>query len=333
MLKAGDRVANEDQSDPRLGPIFRDILIFSFATSLPAFDFAFFGWLAGCLPLLTFVLLFSYGMHVGNRMILVGVFMALVAGVAFARFEPLMISIAMLPSGYMLAQSALHHESPARSGLKGTVALATCWLLMIGAFAIFYGINPYTGFLRSLDQGISEALELYRQSASINDETRAVLESSLNQMKTVLPLILPSVLAGIALSTIWFAMAAGGRLAVVLAGKAPWPQQHLWKLPDRLVWLPIVAALLTLLPGEQLKVVSINILVVGCVVYWFQGLAVFSFLLHKWKMPRPFRAFLYVIVVFQSFGAVILFGTGLADVWLDFRKIRGSAETDSVLTS
>ncbi len=333
MLQAGAKVAIEEHSRPELGRIFRDILIFSLATLLPAYDFAFFGWVAGCLPLLTFLILYTYGMHVGNRMVFVGAVLALAASATFVRFEPLLVSLAMLPSGYVLAQSALRNESPARSGLKGVVALASCWLVVIGGLGLVYGINPYTGFLGSLDEGVSEALELYRQSASINAETRAILESSLYQMKTVLPLILPSILTGIAFSTIWLTMASGRRLAIALAGKPPWPQHRLWRLPDRLVWLPIAAGAMTLLPAEQLRVVSINLLVVGCIVFWFQGLAVFSFLLHKWNLPFLLRAFLYVIVVFQSFGAVILFGTGLADVWLDFRKIRESAGTDSQLTS
>lgn len=326
-------VAAEEQSRPELGRVFRDILIFSVAASLPAFDFAFFGWSAGCLPLLTFLILYAHGMHVGNRMIVVGTLLALAAGGIFARFEPLLVSMAMLPSGYVLAQSALRNESPARSGLKGVLALGSCWLVLMGGLGLLYGVNPYTGFLGSLDEGVSQALELYRESSSIDAETRAVLESSLYQMKTVLPLILPSVLAGIALSTIWLTMASGRRLAIALAGKPPWPQHRLWRLPDRLVWLPIAAGVMALLPAEQLRAVSINLLVVGCIVYWFQGLAVFSFFLHKWKLPFLLRAFLYVIVVLQSFGAVILFGTGLADVWLDFRKIRGTAGTDSVLTS
>jgi uncharacterized protein YybS (DUF2232 family) len=269
-------------------------------------------------------------MYVGNRMILTGAALALFAGFVFARYEPILMSLSMVPSGYAIAQSALRHESPARTGLKGVIVLGSCWLLLLGTFTAIMDVNPYTVFLGALDKGIAEALDVYRQSESINTDTLLVLESSLSQMKTILPLIMPSILTGVMLLTIWFAMAAGSRVAFVLTGKSPWQQYRYWRLPDRLVWLMISAALVALIPAGLLKVGGINALVVGGLVYWFQGLAVFSFFLHKWNLPILLRAFLYVMVVFQSFGTVILVGTGLADVWLDFRKIRPSTETDSV---
>jgi uncharacterized protein YybS (DUF2232 family) len=148
-------------------------------------------------------------------------------------------------------------------------------------------------------------------------------------MKMVLPLIMPSILTGVALLTIWIAMTAGNRIAFVLTGRSPWPQYRFWRLPDRLVWLMIAAALIALIPAGILKAGGINALIVGGLVYWFQGLAVCTFFLHKWNVPVLLRAFLYVMVVFQSFGTVILFGTGLADVWLDFRKIRKPVDTES----
>ena len=322
-------MAHEEQSGPELRRIFQHILLLALATLLPAFDFSFFGWLTGSLPLLTFLLLYRFGMHVGNRMILTGASLVLITGLVFARFEPILISMSMVPSGYAIAYSALRHESPARAGLKGVAALAGCWLLLLGAFTAIQNVNPYTVFLESLDEGIAGALELYRQSDSISADTLVVLEASLHQMKTLLPLIMPSILAGVALLTIWIAMAAGNRIASLQTGRSPWPQYRFWRLPDRLVWLMIAAALIALVPAGIMKAGGINALVVGGLIYWFQGLAVFSFFLHKWNLPILLRAFLYVMVVFQSFGTVILFGTGLADVWLDFRKIRKPVDTES----
>jgi len=88
-------------------------------------------------------------------------------------------------------------------------------------------------------------------------------------------------------------------------------------------------ALVALVSSGQIQIVAINALIIGGILYFFQGLAVFSFFLHKWNLPMLLRSFLYVMVIFQSFGTLILIGTGLADVWFDLRKIRKPADTES----
>jgi len=325
-------VASEGQAGPELGKVFQNIFLLFLAAFLPALNFSVFGWLNGVLPLLTFMLLHMFGLNVGNKMILTGGVLALIAGLALARLEPLLISFSMIPSGYAIAWSAHRQDSPAGAGLKGVTVLGGSWLLLLAVFATIYKVNPYAGFLQALDQGIAEALVYYRQSATVPADTLVILEASLYQMKRVLPLIMPSILTGVMLLTIWFTLAAGNRIAYQFTGNSPWPRYRLWQIPDKLVWLIIVAALVALIPSGQLRIVGINALIIGGILYCFQGLAVFSFFLHKWNLPMLLRSFLYVMVIFQSFGTIILFGTGLADVWLDLRKIRKPADTESADT-
>lgn len=325
-------MASEEQAGPELGKVFQNIFLLFLAAFLPALNFSVFGWLNGVLPLLTFMLLYMFGLNVGNKMILTGGVLALIAGLALARMEPLLISFSMIPSGYAIAWSAHRQDSPAGTGLKGVTVLGGSWLLLLAVFATIYKVNPYAGFLQALDQGIAEALVYYRQSATVPADTLVILEASLYQMKRVLPLIMPSILTGVMLLTIWFTLAAGNRIAYQFTGNSPWPRYRLWQIPDKLVWLIIVAALVALIPSGQLRIVGINALIIGGILYCFQGLAVFSFFLHKWNLPMLLRSFLYVMVIFQSFGTIILFGTGLADVWLDLRKIRKPADTESADT-
>ncbi|MBB5346422.1 uncharacterized protein YybS (DUF2232 family) [Desulfoprunum benzoelyticum] len=325
-------MASEEQAGPELGKVFRNIFLLFLAAFLPALNFSVFGWLNGVLPLLAFMLLYIFGLNVGNKMILTGGLLAVVAGLALARMEPLLISFSMIPSGYAITWSARRQDSPARAGLKGIAVLGGCWLLLIAVFAAIYGMNPYVEFLQALDQGIAEALVYYRQSDTVPADTLLILETSLYQIKRILPLIMPSILTGIVLLTIWFTLAAGNRMAYQFTGNSPWPRYRLWKIPDRLIWLMIVAALAALVPSGRLQIVGINALIIGGILYCLQGLAVFSFFLHRWNLPMLLRSFLYVMVVFQSFGTILLVGTGLADVWLDLRKIRKPADTESADT-
>lgn len=325
-------MAGEEQAGPELGKVFQNIFLLFLAAFLPAFNFSVFGWLNGVLPLLAFMLLYIFGLNVGNKMILTGGLLAVVAGLALARLEPLLLSLSMIPSGYAITWSALRRESPARAGLKGIAVLGGCWLLLLAAFSATHGMNPYAEFLQALDQGITEALAYYRQSDTVPADTLIILETSLYQIKSILPLIMPSILTGVVLLTIWFALAAGNRMAYQFTGNSPWPRYRLWQIPDKLIWLMIVAAVVALVPGGQLRIVGINALIIGGILYCLQGLAVFSFFLHKWNLPVLLRSFLYVMVIFQSFGTIILVGTGLADVWLDLRKIRKPVDPQSADT-
>ena len=326
-------MTNQVEAGPELGKIFQSILLFASVAFLPALEWSVFGWMNGIVPLLTFVYLNKFGLHVGNRMILTGGALALAAGLIFQQFEAMLISFSLIPPGYALAQAARRRQSPALAGLKGFMVLAGCWLLLLGLFTAIHKASPYAVFLGALDQGISDALTYYRQSDSVSPEALIVLETTLYQMKTILPLIMPAILAGIALLTVWFAMAAGNKILYQISGASPWPRYRAWQLPDRLVWLVIISALIALIPARPLQIAGSNILILMSIIYCFQGLAVFSFFLHKWKIPLLLRSFLYVMIVFQSFGTVILLGTGLADVWLDFRKIKKPADTETAGTT
>ena len=63
--------------------------------------------------------------------------------------------------------------------------------------------------------------------------------------------------------------------------------------------------------------------VVGAVVILFdpifQGLAVFIHLLGRWKVPAYLRVLLYVMLVIQSYGLVLITLLGIGDTWMNLR--------------
>ncbi len=61
-------------------------------------------------------------------------------------------------------------------------------------------------------------------------------------------------------------------------------------------------------------------LIIIALLYCIQGLAILVFLVNKWQIPRMLRTAIYIIMVLQSFGTIVLLGIGIADVWLDFRR-------------
>lgn len=326
----GGRVTNQVNAGPELGKIFQNILLFALVTLFFGVEGSILSWLVlhGILPLLTFFYLGRYGLRVGNRLVLTGCAIALTGSLFFQAVGSLLVAFSLIPTGYVLAHAAIRQDTPASAGLKGIIALGGCWLILIGLFTLTHETAPYAVLLSSTDQGIAEALEYYRQSDAVSPEALGMLETTLYQMKIVLPLIMPAIFTGFIILTVWFAMAVGNKILYQVSGQSPWPRYRTWQLPERLVWLVIAGALLALLPLGSLKIWGINLLISLSIVYCLQGLAVFSFFVHKWNVPLFLRSFLYVMIVFQSLGTILLLAVGLADVWLDLRKLKRPADPE-----
>ena len=94
----------------------------------------------------------------------------------------------------------------------------------------------------------------------------------------------------------------------------------LWKAPEKLVWLLITSGLMMLAPVEILETVGINLLILCCLVYLFQGLAIAGFFFRCKKVPVFFRWLFYMLIVVQQYMVILVIAFGLFDIWIDFRK-------------
>ncbi len=306
-----------------IGDIVRVIIVAAAVMALPGLEWTLLGWLHTFLPLLSFYILSRYGEYSGGKLLITA---SLISGIAYiigSSADLYIFALVLLLSGYVLFKSALREDSPALSGLKCAATLAAGWILIISVFSIGQEVNAYRQLLLSLDEGVNEALLYYRGNSSVSPDTLAVLESTLYQMKVLVPIIMPAILGSLILIMTWITLVFGNILVLRKRGHAWWPNYRFWLLPDKLVWLLILASALALLPLGTLRVTGINMVILLIIVYCFQGLAVGVFFMTKWNVPLLFRSFFYVMVIFQSFGTVLLLIGGVADTWFDFRKIRG----------
>lgn len=312
--------------NPEIRSILRNILLFSIALVLPGLQWTLFGWLHMLLPLCVFYLLGRYGMHSGNRMVLSSLALALLVYLLARRVDFFLLSVSLLPVSYVLVQSARRRESPAISGLKGVLVLAGCWVLAFAGLSIGAETSFYAQLLLTLDKGIGEALQYYRTSENISSDSLLLLENTLQQMKIIIPVIMPAMLGSFILLITWFTMVSGNKLVTRTCGWAPWEQYRFWQLPDKLIWFVIISGLLILIPTSPMKSFGINTLILLSIIYCFQGLSIAVFFLEKWNIPIFFRSFFYIMIIFQSFGTVLLLVVGIGDIWLDFRKLRHNSE-------
>ena len=300
------------------------IVLFAVALLLPAVHVGLFGWIYFMTPLM--VLFYMYRWRHGLRFIGAGLILALTVSIFISSIEIVIFTAALIPAGYSLAQSGFRSDSAPLSGFKAVIILVSCWLLLLSMQTALSGVNPITEFLGSLDNDIERTLGYYRQSESVAPETLAILEESFFQMKTILPNILPSIMVSLALLIIWSSMLLGNRLVHKFTGYRPWPDQQTWRLPDKLIWLFIGGAIITLLPVAPIRILGSNVLICMGLIYLFQGFAVLSFFLHKWNVPQVVRFLLYAMMLFQSFGTVLLLIIGIGEVWFDLRRLKKKPE-------
>lgn len=300
------------------------IVLFAVALLLPAVHVGLFGWIYFMTPLM--VLFYVYRWRHGLRFIGAGLILALTVSIFISSIEMVIFTTALIPAGYSLAQSGFRSDSAALSGFKAVIILVSCWLLLLSMQTALSGVNPITEFLGSLDNDIERTLGYYRQSESVAPETLAILEESFFQMKTILPNILPSIMVSLALLIIWSSMLLGNKLVLKFTGYRPWPDQQTWRLPDKLIWLFIGGAIITLLPVAPIRIFGSNVLICMGLIYLFQGFAVLSFFLHKWNVPQVVRFLLYAMMLFQSFGTVLLMIIGIGEVWFDLRRLKKKPE-------
>ncbi|MBT8333959.1 MAG: YybS family protein [Deltaproteobacteria bacterium] len=302
-------------------------VLFALIVLLPGMQGAVFGWMYFFVPLAVFFYLYKW--KYGTRFVLAGLLIAAPVSLALSSFGTLISTATLVPAGYILAQSAFQGDSPTMSGIKGTIVLASCWLVLLIGQTIVTGINPISDFLSTIDVGVEAALEYYRQSDSMTPDTMVLLEQSFYQMKEIMPKVMPSIILGLSLLIIWFTMLSGNVMVRRVTGYQPWAEHRTWQLPDKVIWPFIGSALVVLLPLGAIRVIGVNALISLSLVYFFQGFSILVFFMHKWKVPLLLRAFFYGMMLFQSFGTILLLIVGIGDVWLDIRRIKPQDTNDS----
>ncbi len=324
------RTVDQPKSQPEVKRIFANILVIFAALTLPGLPglaWSLFGWLHIFLPLLIFFYLIKYGMSIGNKFILAGTGLALVAGMVTQSVDGLLFSCSLMPAGYVIAQSGLKGDSPALSGFKGAVTQSICWAILIALLSAREGLSPYGSLINAVHSSIDALMAYYSQSGAIDAEGMVMYEATLKQMKMVITLLLPSIFISCTFLSVWMTMVFGNRLAIRFCDRQIWPSYRYWQLPDKLIWVGICCAVLAFFPLGVIRSISANLLILLSVVYSFQGFSVCVFYMHKWNVPILFRSFVYVMVIFQSFGTIVLLVVGIADTWFDFRKLKKTEDT------
>ncbi|XCN75231.1 MAG: DUF2232 domain-containing protein [Candidatus Electrothrix aestuarii] len=308
---------------------FRSLLIallFFLPIALPGL----FGWLNGLLAVPIFLLLqtAAHERRAGEQM-RNGLLMAGLASLVLGRIAMFLFTLTMLPLGYSLHLSSNRRQSPAETGMNGIITLGCTWLLFWAVYGTIAGINPYLALLGNMDAFMEQVVTVYRTNADLPAEVLYNLELIIAGIRELLPKILPGLLAGMVLATVSMNMVFSNALLRRLAPeKATWPPYGEWRLPDKVVWLLIFASALLLVGKGGVNNIGLSLVFISGVLYFFQGIAVVIHVLNRWNIPRAFRFLLYVFLVFQRYGMLLVAFVGVADTWADFRKLDHEDKTE-----
>ena len=246
--------------------------------------------------------------------------MAGVASLLVGSFSMYLFTLTMLPLAYSLHLGTIRQRDPAQTGITGIVVLTIALMIFWTMYGIVSGSNPYVSLLTDMDAVMGQIIVMHRTNSELPVDTLFALEQLITGVRELLPGILPGLLAGTVLLTVVLNMVIGRALLFRLAPeKVFWPPYKEWRLPDKAVWILIVAFALLLL--GQGGGIGLSLALVAGLLYFFQGAAVVVHTLNRWNLPRVFRLFIYGMLVLQRFGLLLVMIVGIIDTWADIRDL------------
>jgi predicted membrane protein DUF2232 len=183
-----------------------------------------------------------------------------------------------------------------------------------------------TGIERALQLGDSELIKTSQDLGYHGDRLQAIQHSVRDAAllrARVLPNVLPSVLF------VWMAVlvVAGRDVSARVAGRLRWPelsQARLigWRLPDGAIWVFLAGLALLLADYKSGTPTAWTLLIVSCLGYCVQGIAVVESLLLLRGVPPSIITLTLLFVLVMAFPVFVLTTVcvGLSDVWLDYRR-------------
>ncbi len=152
-----------------------------------------------------------------------------------------------------------------------------------------------------------------------------VLGVPLEKLKQMIQYLLPALVITNTGLVAWINVLLGRQLLAVLDWGQPEPPLYHWSTPEWLIFLVLATGFLLLVPVSLVRLISANVLVVLALLYFCQGMAVIAAWLLRYRVPRPFRCCGYIIMFMHPLFLLAII-IGLADIWLDFRRLHQAVD-------
>lgn len=196
---------------------------------------------------------------------------------------------------------------------------------LVGGLLLGGGLSGGQDLAQAWDAQWQQELEALiggYQRLGLDAEQAREAQRGLTEVGRVLLRLAPGLLTAGSLLLAWANLILARRTSLA-AGEPPAGQVRLslFKLPEQLVWVLILAGVVIWLGEGWWYWGGVNALIVLGVAYFFQGLAVLVYWLEKKNAPRLLRLGVYALLAVEAFLAILLALAGLFDIWFNFRRL------------
>jgi uncharacterized protein YybS (DUF2232 family) len=206
-----------------------------------------------------------------------------------------------------------------------TIVFAALLLFLCGLGFVLYNsyradVAPWRLIENYVAMVVKDNLELY-EKLNIPEEQLEMIREKTPGITRFFAGIFPALGISGSVVTVWANLLAG-QMFFRFRG-IPFPDfgdLTAWKAPERLVWILIAAGGMLFIPVKGMALLGTNLLILTCLLYLFQGLAIVAFFFRKKQISRLFRLFFWGLIIIQQYMLIFVIALGLFDLWVDFRK-------------
>jgi len=221
-------------------------------------------------------------------------------------------------TGAVVSECILRKLSIDKSFALTVATVVIITFSVLSALALRDGISADVMIMQLTQRVVEESISLYEQVEAPREQIEQFKKSSAKIVDTV-PKVFPAILVVAVLITLWLNILALTGYFNRKGIESPFGILSTWKAPDYFVWGLIVSGISVFAASGLLRTVGINMFLVLCVIYFFQGMAIISFFFKKKGLSPLLRTIGYLIIVWYL--SVVVAVIGLFDLWADFRKI------------
>jgi uncharacterized protein YybS (DUF2232 family) len=195
--------------------------------------------------------------------------------------------------------------------------------VVVGSLTAIYNINVHDAIGAVIDSNIDKVIELYN-SVDMPAEQVEQLKGIYLNLKGLLKKIYPAMIF------IGFEVIIASNLFVInrffLKKEQKVDTEGLlkWMPNERWVFGLILFGFLFFVKNSAVNMAALNGLIVFLALYFFSGFCIMNYFFKAKNIPVFVQGLIYFGFLLMSELKYIIIAFGVFDVWLDFRKIRGS---------
>jgi len=208
---------------------------------------------------------------------------------------------------------------PPKAIILAVVVINLVTLLYVTGEALYLGVT-LPALLAQKSREVMDSFQKFVEGAGSGSEGLALPGFTLEEVRRLLQFMLPGLVVVNSAMVAWINVVLARRLAPALGWGEPEQPMYYWAVPEWLIFIALAAGFLLLMPAKAVRLLSLNLLMVLALLYFFQGVAVLSAWFHRFNLPRFVRAVGYPLMFFHPLVFLVII-LGLLDLWFDFRRL------------